>query len=819
MRKEKLIEAIKKSLILLHGTDPVELMYQGLDDDGKPATAFAYYKDYDAAAQLAAETNGYGNIFVNLNTFKPWSDELFETFIKEACFFFASKADGIRAVKGSDITKRRWLMVDVDPIRTDAAGERLEHVSATDEETAAAKAMAEDIQAYLTESFDFPDPVFCCSGNGWHLLYRMDISGSKENQILVKTALQALAEKFNTPDAKAEVDTSVYTLPRLTKLYGTTAVKGEDTPDRPHRPSYIESVPDPVTKLTVDKLKRLAKSKTGSGKKTAGGSGDTDEDEANQRQWLRKFLTGANVFLNSENDQPMITLANVPPDTPDTYCILSDDFKARLAAEYQSVIKDVTQPLISGGVITNLKYTAINSRRHERVFKRVAQLTDKHIVYDLNNGQGDVVDVTEAAVTISKRTDSRYQGLHFYAHTNMLPQVQPDFTGAATLPELLDPFLPFSEDDKKLVIVWLLCAMLEDTKKCILVAVGPEGSGKSSACRVLRSLIDPQSNLPSTLPYDEQNLCLSLGNRYCTLYDNVRTVSDKISDILCQATQGGSYETRTLYTNMGLTYVSFKSTLMMNGILPSMVSSPDLKDRCLMVTATISDDKREIDGNLDSLFEQRRPAILGQMFTTIQQAMALPDTDQTDYKTRMQHYASWGYLFSKILWGDGNILINAYQTNKGGLISSSLLEDPTGVGPAFICYLQGFSAASFPMVLSSQTFYNEVCNTAKTSLNINTQYHPWPQSASKFTDKLRILVRSLEAFGIRLVRRKTNKAMQITIFREETRFAKLPTVQPVKPGFHPKRSYTTARPASPTANKGGTNANVISILADDTDSE
>ncbi len=817
MNKKKLIEAIKKSLSLLHGGNPVELMYIGDNGGKRPTIGLAYFTDYTKAAATAAEMNGEGNIFVNLNTLKLWKELKDKGHLDNEDFYTPDKALGLRAVNSQDIEKRCWLLVDVDPIRMDADGTRLEHVSATDEESAAAKTMAEDIQAYLTDSFEFPDPVFCCSGNGWHLLYHMDISASKKNLILVKTALQALAEKFNTPDAKAEVDTSVYTLPHLTKLYGTTAVKGEETPDRPHRPSFIESIPDPVTKLTVDKLKKLAKSKTGSGEKNASGSGDTNEDEDKQRQWLREFLTGANVFLNSENDQPMITLANVPPDKPDTYCILSDDFKARLAAEYQSVVKDVTQALITGGVITNLKYTAINSRRHERVFKRVAQLNDKHIVYDLNNGQGDVVDVTEAGVTISKRTDPQYQGLHFYAHTNMLPQVLPDFTGSATLPELLAPFLPFSADDKKLVIVWLLCAMLEDTKKCILVAVGPEGSGKSSACRVLRSLIDPQSNPPGTLPYDEQNLCLSLGNRYCTLYDNVRTVSNKISDILCQATQGGSYETRTLYTNMGLTYVSFKSTLMMNGILPSMVSSPDLKDRCLMVTATISDDKREIDGNLDSLFEQRRPAILGQMFTTIQQAMALPDTEQTDYKTRMQHYASWGYLFSKILWGDGNILINAYQTNKGGLISSSLLEDPTGVGPAFICYLQGYSAASFPLVRSSQTFYNEVCDTAKNSLNINTQYHPWPQSASKFTDKLRILVRSLEAFGIKLVRSKTNKAMQITIYRDETRFAKLPTVQPVKPGFHPKRSYTTAKPAS--ANKGGTNANVISILADDADSE
>ncbi len=817
MTEKKLTKLIEKSLTVLHGGKPVELMYMGDNGEGKEVRAVAYFTDYAAAAKLAAEFNAQGNIFVNLNTFAPWSETLFETFIKEEAFLYPDKTTDIRAVNGKDITWYRWLYVDVDPIRMDAAGTRLEHVSATDAEVAAAKALAEDIQAYLTNSFAFPAPVFCFSGNGWHLLYRINIKGTNESQRLIKNCLKALAAKFNSLEAMAEVDTSVYTLPHLTKLYGTTAVKGEDTPDRPHRPSYILSIPDPVDTVVKEKLEKLAKSQTGTGKKNAGDSGGTDDEEDKQRQWLREFLKDANLYLNSENDQPMITLANVAPDKADTYCILSDDFKARLAAEYQSVIKDVTRPLVCSGAITNLKLIAINSGRHERVFKRVAQLSGKHIVYDLNNGNGDVVDVTEAGVSILKRNDPQYQGLHFYAHTNMLPQVSPDFAGTATLPELLDPFLPFSADSKKLVIVWTLCAMLENTKKCILIAVGPEGSGKSSACRVLRSLIDPQSNPPGTLPNDEQNLCLSLGNRYCTLYDNVRSVSNKVSDILCQSTQGGSYETRTLYTNMGITYVSFKSTLMLNGILPSMISSPDLKDRCLLVTATISDDKRLIDGELEALFEQRRPVILGQIFTTIQQAMALSATEKTEYKTRMQDFASWGYLFSKILWGDGNILINTYQSNKGGLISSSLLEDPTGVGPAFICYLQGFPKTSFPLIKSSQLLYDEISDTAKSSLNINTQYHPWPQSASKFTDKVRILIRSLEAFGIKLVRSKTNKAMQITIYRDEAKFAKLPMVQPVKPGFHPKNKYPTAKPTAPMANKGGTNANVISLLVDDAD--
>ena len=269
---------------------------------------------------------------------------------------------------------------------------------------------------------------------------------------------------------------------------------------------------------------------------------------------------------------------------------------------------------------------------------------------------------------------------------------------------------------------------------------------------MVQGLIDPQAKKPGPMPDGEQNLCLSLGHRYCTVYDNISFIDKKASDILCQSTQGGSYETRTLYTNMDLTCVSFRSTLILNGILPSIVFSPDLKDRCLQLTASVTDEKRLTNPNLIALLAQRRPAIMGQIFTVMQQAMAIKDTETTEYKTRMQDFVSWGYPFAKILWGDGNILIDDYQSNKGDLVTSSLLEDPTGVGQAIVCYLQAIPSERFPYVKYSQVLYEEISETAKNQLNTNIQCHPWPQSASKFSDKLRILERSLATFGIRFVK-------------------------------------------------------------------
>jgi hypothetical protein len=45
--------------------------------------------------------------------------------------------------------------------------------------------------------------------------------------------LETLAEKFDTEEF--EIDTVVFDANRITKIIGTVARKGEETPDRPYR--------------------------------------------------------------------------------------------------------------------------------------------------------------------------------------------------------------------------------------------------------------------------------------------------------------------------------------------------------------------------------------------------------------------------------------------------------------------------------------------------------------------------------------------------------------------------------------------------------
>lgn len=133
--------------------------------------------------------------------------------------------------RDSDVIRRRWILVDCDPVRT--AG-----VSSSADELIAAFHMICDVREHLRD-YLVTDPIFAESGNGFHLLYRVDMPNDDASTKTVRDMLRYLANKFDTPRAK--IDTSVFNASRICKLYGTTSRKGDSTEDRPHRRAGVSA--------------------------------------------------------------------------------------------------------------------------------------------------------------------------------------------------------------------------------------------------------------------------------------------------------------------------------------------------------------------------------------------------------------------------------------------------------------------------------------------------------------------------------------------------------------------------------------------------
>jgi hypothetical protein len=145
----------------------------------------------------------------------------------------------------TDIVCRRWLLIDIDPARP--AG-----ISATDAEKELAFDKAMEVSEGLA-SMGWPTPVVVDSGNGYYLLYRIDLSADDGG--LVHRCIQALQP---VADESVHVDLSVANPSRICRLPGTWNRKGDDMTDRPHRPSEIMDAPDAPQAVTGALLEALA---------------------------------------------------------------------------------------------------------------------------------------------------------------------------------------------------------------------------------------------------------------------------------------------------------------------------------------------------------------------------------------------------------------------------------------------------------------------------------------------------------------------------------------------------------------------------------
>jgi len=164
--------------------------------------------------------------------------------------------------KGDGVGRRHikryiWFALDIDTIRPDKAKS-----NATDEEKANSWQVVKAIHMYL-RSCGWPIAIVADSGNGWHLLWRIELShdpalGQNDpSYILVSNCLRALAGKFD--NEAAEVDISLADPEQLIKLWGTEVRKSQvSTDERPWRKSALLKVSEPIEIVPRELLEKLA---------------------------------------------------------------------------------------------------------------------------------------------------------------------------------------------------------------------------------------------------------------------------------------------------------------------------------------------------------------------------------------------------------------------------------------------------------------------------------------------------------------------------------------------------------------------------------
>lgn len=208
---------------------------------GNKAMYSGYFKNADDLMNAFDELRNFAdcNIYMTLNS------------INAACYDRIQKNRFEKNAKATtsdhDVVGYDWLMIDLDPQRPSGT-------SSTDEQIEKAKEQGNKIYQFM-RNLGFSKPLFANSGNGVHLLYRIRLKNSDENRKLIEMSLKTLNMLFASQEI--DVDMKNFNQSRVCKLYGTTAQKGANSAERPHRMSYIIGNPESIEVNDIKYLQKL----------------------------------------------------------------------------------------------------------------------------------------------------------------------------------------------------------------------------------------------------------------------------------------------------------------------------------------------------------------------------------------------------------------------------------------------------------------------------------------------------------------------------------------------------------------------------------
>jgi len=390
-----------------------------------------------------------------------------------------------------------------------------------------------------------------------------------------------------------------------------------------------------------------------------------------------------------------------------------------------------------------------------RVAVRLAEL-DGAIWLDLADAGWNVVriDASGWRLIASDATPVR-----FVRNRAMQPLPNPVVGGS--IGELRRFFNLRDESDWVLLLGWLVGAFRPWGSHAILNVSGEQGTAKTTLCRILRALVDPNKSPVRCEPNSRRDLMIAATSSWLVVLDNLSRVPTWLSDALCRLATGGGLSTRELYTDTDEIVLDAKRPLILNGIA-SVATRADLLDRCVSLTLdTIPEDRRRTDADLWAEYETARPRILGALLDAVSVAMRRVRSIRLPAIPRMADFAVWATAAEPGLGLADGAFLRAYAGDRDAAHEAAIENSP--VGRAIVDLVTSVGAWT-----GTQTELLKEINTETYSDDHARRSPDWPRTPRKLAEELRRLAPSLRAAGISVVipQRRTGRRKRKEIVLE-----------------------------------------------------
>jgi hypothetical protein len=208
--------------------------------------------------------------------------------------------------------------------------------------------------------------------------------------------------------------------------------------------------------------------------------------------------------------------------------------------------------------------------------------------------------------------------------------------------ETLWKFVHAREEDRPLVLADLVAAFYPDIPHPVMAITGEQGTAKTTASSCLVGLIDPAPALTRKVPKDAEEWVTAASASWRVAIDNIGRagIPDWLSDSLCRAATGTGDVRRALYTDDDVHVVSFRRSVIINGIALGRMSE-DLADRALSIgLEAIDGAERKEDAKLWAAWARAHPALLGALCELVSKVMKnITGTKLGEFRPRMIDFA------------------------------------------------------------------------------------------------------------------------------------------------------------------------------------
>ena len=320
--------------------------------------------------------------------------------------------------------------------------------------------------------------------------------------------------------------------------------------------------------------------------------------------------------------------------------------------------------------------------------------------------------------------------------------------GAQPLPEperggSLEELRPFFNVDHHgwiLIRAFLVAALRPGFPLPILVAKGEQGAGKSTACRVISSLIDPRTSALRGVPREVRDLTAAARNSWLVCFDNLSRLPEELADAACRLATGGGFGGRQLYSDHDEAIFDATRPLVFNAIPDLGTARPDFLDRALIVEfLSITPEIRRDEAQFWREFSERRPRILGALLDAAVAGLRNLPQVRLERPPRLADFALWVSACEEALGMKPGEAMAACQANSAEARDLALEASPL-YAPLAELAREGFTGT----VAELHTRLDSMVSDAmRRSVR-------WPKAPNGLGNALRRMATNLRAAGIEL---------------------------------------------------------------------